>query len=184
MSINISLPFNRQKIKDLKAGDRCFISGTIYSARDKAHERICKMLKNGKPLPFELERQVLYYMGPSPVPEGKIVGAAGPTTSSRMDAFSELILKAGMAASIGKGKRSIETRRLYQEHEAVYFSSFGGAGAFVASKIVDMKLAAFEDLGPEAVYKIEVKDFPVIVVNDIYGEDLYEKLINNIISVD
>jgi len=180
MSKSISLPFNRQEFKDLKAGDSCFISGTIYSARDKAHERICKMLENGEKLPFELKEQILYYMGPSPTPEGKIVGAAGPTTSSRMDPFSELLLKAGMAASIGKGHRSLETRRLYKEYEAVYFSGFGGAGALMASKIVDIKLAAFEDLGPEAVYKIEVKDFPVIVINDIYGEDLYEKLKNNI----
>ena len=183
MGINIVLPFNRQKAKDLKAGDRCYISGTIYSARDKAHQRICEILKAGKSLPFELEGQVLYYMGPSPAPLGKIVGAAGPTTSSRMDTFSELILKAGMTASIGKGKRSIETRRLYQKYEAVYFSGFGGAGALAASKIVDMKLAAFEDLGPEAVYKIEVKDFPIVVINDIYGEDLYEKLKNKNISV-
>jgi len=183
MSINISLPFSRSKAKDLRAGDRCSISGTIYSARDKAHQRICEMLKNGETLPFDLEGQVLYYMGPSPTPKGKLVGAAGPTTSSRMDAFSELILKAGITASIGKGKRSIETRRLYQKYGAVYFSGFGGAGALAASKIVDIKLEAFEDLGPEAVYKIEVKDFPIIVVNDIYGEDLYEKLRNNIISI-
>jgi fumarate hydratase subunit beta len=181
MSINISLPFNRQKVNDLRAGDRCFVSGTIYSARDKAHQRICEILENGETLPFELEEQILYYMGPSPVPDGQIVGSAGPTTSSRMDPFSEMFLKAGMKASIGKGKRSIETRRLYQEYKAIYFSGFGGAGALAASKIVDIKLVAFEDLGPEAVYKIEVKDFPVVVINDIYGEDLYEKLRINII---
>lgn len=173
----IDLPLSEEEIRGLKSGDRVHLSGVIYTARDKAHERLCTMIKKGEILPFETAGEILYYVGPSPTPPGQVIGAAGPTTSYRMDPFTETILKAGIRGMIGKGKRSRETRDLLQEFKSVYFSSFGGAGAYLSKHIILCEPVAFEDLGPEAVFRLTVKDFPVIVINDIYGSDLYEDAI-------
>ncbi len=170
----IKLPLSEDDIKELKSGDRVHLSGIIYTARDKAHERLCDMIKKGENLPFDTLGEILYYVGPSPTPPNQIIGAAGPTTSYRMDPFTERILKTGIRGMIGKGKRNVETRELLQKYKSIYFSSFGGAGAYLSKHITGCEPVAFEDLGPEAIFRLTVKDFPVIVINDIYGSDLYE----------
>ncbi|MCP4136888.1 MAG: TRZ/ATZ family protein [bacterium] len=169
--------FTEEEIGGLRAGDRVLLSGVIYTARDKAHERLCRMQEQNKELPFELKGSILYYVGPSPTPQGKIIGSAGPTTSYRMDPFTETMLKLGVKGMIGKGKRGREVKTLISEYHAVYFSSFGGAGAFLSKRISAAEVVAFDDLGPEAIYKLTVKDFPVIVINDSFGGDLYEDAI-------
>lgn len=172
--IDISLPLADEVIGKLKSGDHLHLSGVIYTARDKAHERLCAMIERGEKLPFDTEGQVLYYVGPSPTPPGKIIGAAGPTTSYRMDAFTETILKAGIRGMVGKGRRDAETRRLLKQYRALYLSSFGGAGAYLSRCITACEVVAFEDLGPEAIHRLTVEKFPAIVINDINGSDLYE----------
>ncbi len=167
-------PLSREFIGTLHARDTLLLSGVIYSARDRAHERICAMAAGNESPPFELRDQLIYYMGPSPAPPNRPVGAAGPTTSGRMDPFVECMLELGVCGFIGKGRRSDEVRALLSRHRAVYFASFGGAAAYLSAKIEQMEPVAFEDLGPEAVYRLQVKDFPLIVINDIHGGDGYE----------
>jgi len=167
-------PLSHEFIITLHARDTLLLSGVIYSARDRAHERICAMARTHEPLPFELRDQLIYYTGPSPAPPGRPVGAAGPTTSYRMDPFVECMLSLGVRGFIGKGRRSEEVRALLSRHSAVYFASFGGAAAYLSTKIERMEVVAFEDLGPEAVYRLKVKDFPLIVINDTHGGDAYE----------
>ncbi len=174
----VSLPLTEEIINNLRAGDRLLLSGVIYTARDKAHERLCRMFDSGEKLPFDTNGQVLYYVGPSPTPPDGVIGAAGPTTSYRMDPFTEKIMQMKIRGMIGKGKRDKETRDLLKEHRAVYFSSFGGAGAYLALKIKEAEVIAFDDLGPEAIYRLRVEDFPVVVINDIYGGDLYEDAVS------
>ncbi len=174
---HISLPLSEEIIQELRSGDQVYLSGILYTARDKAHARLCAMIDAGESLPFDISGQVLYYVGPSPKPPGEIIGAAGPTTSYRMDPFTEKVLKAGIKGMIGKGKRGTETRELLKQYGAVYFSSFGGAGAYLNRRITGSEVVAFEDLGPEAIYRLEVKDFPAIVINDIQGSDLYENAV-------
>jgi len=167
-------PLTDETVRGLRSGDSILLSGTLYTARDKAHERLRELADSGKPLPFNPAGQVIYYTGPTPARKGTAIGAAGPTTSYRMDPFSEFMLKLGIRGMIGKGTRDNRTRELLKEYGAVYFSSFGGAGAYLSKRIVSSSVLAFEDLGPEAMNMLMVKDFPVIVINDIYGGDLYE----------
>ena len=171
---SITTPFNEKSVKILEAGDRILLSGIVYTARDRAHERLCRMIRNKEELPFDPAGQVLYYTGPSPAPPGKIIGSVGPTTSSRMDPFTEDLLKAGLRGMIGKGKRARPVRELFPYYQAVYFSTVGGAGAYLSKKIVSAEIIAFHDLGAEAVYRLEFRDFPLLVINDTYGGDLYE----------
>ncbi len=170
----VSAPLTEESVRGLRVRDMVLISGTIYTARDRAHERLLAMHARGEALPVPTRGEILYYAGPSPTPPGKIVGSVGPTTSYRMDPFTEGMLELGIRGFIGKGKRSAAVRDLLVRYGAVYFSSFGGAAAYLASRVTAASLVAFEDLGPEAVYRYEVRDFPVIVTNDMYGGDLYE----------
>lgn len=172
--INLTAPLADGVITGLRCGDTCLISGRLYTARDRAHERIKQMLAEGKPLPFNLRGELVYYVGPTPAPEGYAAGAAGPTTSSRMDPFSEMMLGLGIKGMIGKGKRDRVTKDLIIKHGAVYFSSFGGAGAYLGKRVVSSKVVAFEDLGTEAVYEFIVSHFPVVVAIDSSGRDIYE----------
>jgi len=167
------LPLTEKTIAGLKAGDDLLLSGVLYVARDVAHKRIVEALDKGKPLPFDIKGQTIYYMGPSPSPPGKVIGSAGPTTSSRMDAFTPRLLAVGLKGMIGKGARSKEVKEAMKKFKAVYLAAVGGAGALIFKTIVKSEIIAYPELGPEAVLKLEVKEFPAIVINDIYGGDLY-----------
>jgi fumarate hydratase subunit beta len=173
MPIHISLPFTELTIKSLKAGDNLLLSGTLYVARDAAHKRMVDQLDRGEPLPFDIKGQTLYYMGPTPAAPGKVIGAAGPTTSKRMDPFTPRLLAAGLKGMIGKGVRSPEVKDAMKKHGAVYLATTGGAGALISKCITKTEVIAYPDLGPEAVLKIEVKDFPATVIVDTGGTDLY-----------
>jgi fumarate hydratase subunit beta len=169
----ISLPLTDKTIADLKAGDNVLLSGILYVARDAAHKRMIETLDRGESLPFDIKNQTLYYMGPSPAPPGRVIGSAGPTTSSRMDIYTPRLLAAGLKGMIGKGVRSQEVKNALKKYKAVYLAAIGGAGALISKTIVKSEIVAYPDLGPEAVLKLEVKDFPAAVINDIYGGDLY-----------
>jgi fumarate hydratase subunit beta len=173
MTRKIELPLTEEIIKDLKAGDSLSLSGVLYVARDAAHKRIVAALDKGEPLPFELKGETIYYMGPSPAPPGKIIGAAGPTTSGRMDLYTPRLLAEGLKGMVGKGARSREVREAMKKYRAVYLGAIGGGGALLAKKITKSEIIAYEELGPEAVLRIEVRDFPVTVINDSHGGDLY-----------
>jgi fumarate hydratase subunit beta len=168
----ITTPLTEKVIKSLKVGDEVLISGTLYTARDAAHKRL---VYESKKLPLNLKDRIIYYCGPTPAMPGRPVGSAGPTTSSRMDGFTEPLLKAGLKGMIGKGPRSKETRALMKKYKAVYFVATGGAGALLARHIKSSKIVAYPDLGPEAIHEFEVLDFPVIVANDIKGRDIFEE---------
>ncbi|OGO18013.1 MAG: fumarate hydratase [Chloroflexi bacterium RBG_16_50_11] len=169
----ILLPFTERTLANLKAGDNLLLSGVLYVARDAAHCRMLETLNRGEPLPFDIKGQTLYYMGPSPAPPGKVIGSAGPTTSARMDAYTPRLLAAGLKGMIGKGVRSKEVKEALGKYKAVYLAAVGGAGALISKTIVKSEIVAYADLGPEAVLRLDVKDFPVTVINDIYGGDLY-----------
>jgi len=171
---NLTTPLSDEVISDLRAGDEVLLSGIIYTARDAAHRRLVELINKGAPLPFSLEGQIIYYVGPTPAPPGKVIGAAGPTTSSRLDAYTPTLLKAGLKGMIGKGKRGKNVIDAIKEYRAIYFVASGGAGALLSKYIYEVKLIAYPELGPEAIYKFKVKDLPVFVGNDIYGNDLYE----------
>jgi fumarate hydratase subunit beta len=173
MKKTITLPLTEKTIESLKAGDNLLLSGVLYVARDAAHKRNFEALDRGEPLPFDIEGQTLYYMGPSPSPPGRVIGSAGPTTSARMDSYTPRLLAAGLKGMIGKGVRSPEVKEALKKHRAVYLAAVGGAGALISKTIVKSDVVAYPDLGPEAVLKLEVKDFPATVINDIYGGDLY-----------
>ncbi len=175
----ITTPLTDEIIESLKCGDLCLISGKLLTARDKAHERIAQMTAAGDKLPFELKGEIIYYVGPTPAKPGEVTGAAGPTTSSRMDPFSSMMLGLGIKGMIGKGKRDRQTKELIKEYRSVYFSSFGGAGAYLSKKIKSSKIIAFDDLASEAVHELIVEDFPVVVAIDIYGEDIYEHAVQH-----
>jgi fumarate hydratase subunit beta len=172
--MNITSPISSKVIGEMTAGTSVVISGVIYTARDAAHQRIIQALENKEKPPFELKGQTIYYMGPSPAPPGRIIGAAGPTTSRRMDGYTPRLLAAGVKAFIGKGSRSAEVRMALRKYKAVYLAAAGGAGAFLANTIKEAEVIAYEDLGPEAVMKLTVENFPAVVANDIYGRDLFE----------
>lgn len=170
----IDLPLKDSDIEDLKIGDEVLLNGEILVGRDQAHKRLCELIDKGEELPVNLQGEVIYYMGPAPTPEGEIIGSCGPTTSSRMDAFAPKLLDLGLKGMIGKGPRYGDVESSVKENKAVYFYSFGGCGALYAEKVVKNSVAAFEDLGPEAIYRLEVKDFPVIVAIDSFGNNIYK----------
>lgn len=173
---HLKTPLNGKDIANLKTGEQVSLSGVIYTARDAAHKRMVEALEKGEPLPIDIMGQVIYYVGPTPAKPGQVIGSAGPTTSSRMDAYTPRLLEAGLKGMIGKGKRSPEVKEAIKKHKAVYFAAAGGAGALLSKRIKKAEIVAYEDLGPEAIYRLEVEDFPVIVVNDIFGNDLYEEV--------
>ncbi|MGD0795238.1 MAG: Fe-S-containing hydro-lyase [Dehalococcoidales bacterium] len=175
MAKKIRLPLTERAISDLKAGDAVLLSGVIYTARDAAHKRMVEALERGERLPFDIRGQTLYYVGPSPAPPGRVIGSAGPTTSTRMDEFTPRLLAAGLKGMIGKGPRSVEVKDAMKKYRAVYFAAVGGAGALLSKCITQSEVVAYPDLGPEAVLCLEVKDFPLTVINDISGRDLYEE---------
>ncbi len=169
----IKAPFNSEIAKSLRAGDYVYITGTIYTARDAAHKRMDEVLTNNGELPIQLQNNVIYYMGPSPAREGRIIGSAGPTTSSRMDKYTPKLLDKGLVGMIGKGKRSREVIDSIVKNGAVYFAAVGGAGALLSKCIVESKVIAYDDLGTEAIRELKVENFPVIVVIDSSGNNLY-----------
>ncbi len=173
----ITAPFDKEVAKSLNSGDYVYITGTLYTARDAAHKRMYEALQRGEELPFDIKHHVIYYMGPSPAREGKPIGSAGPTTASRMDKYAPDLLDLGQIGMIGKGKRSEEVRQAVIRNEAVYFAAVGGAGALLSKSIIASEVIAYDDLGTEAIRKLEVKDFPVIVVIDSKGNNLYETAI-------
>ena len=175
----LEFPFTKDKMKELRAGDYVYISGTIYTARDAAHKRMYESLHNGEELPLDLKNNILYYMGPSPAREGRPIGSAGPTTSSRMDKYAPDLMELGQTGMIGKGKRNQAVKDSIVKNGAVYFAAVGGAGALLSKSIVSSEVVAYEDLGTEAIRKLMVKDFPVIVVIDREGNDLYELAIKD-----
>ena len=174
--VHIRTPLEEETVLSLRAGDRVLLSGTVYAARDAAHKRMCEMLERGEPLPIPLQGQVIYYVGPSPAAPGQVIGAAGPTTSSRMDKYTPALLALGLKGMIGKGYRADEVVQAIARHKAVYFAATGGAGALLASRIRKNEMVAFEDLGPEAIRRLEVEEFPMIVINDAYGNDYYRQV--------
>ena len=173
----ITVPITDEVVSDLKAGDYVYISGTINTARDAAHKRMYDSLMNGEDIPMELKNNVIYYLGPSPAREGQVIGTAGPTTSSRMDKYTPLLLEKGLKGMIGKGKRSKEVKEAMKENNAVYFAAIGGAGALLSKCIKSAEVIAYDDLGTEAIRKLEVENLPVIVVIDNEMNDLYENVL-------
>lgn len=174
MERHMNVPMTREEAASLKAGDYVYLTGTIYTARDAAHKRMDQALDKGEELPFDINGNIIYYMGPSPAREGRAIGSAGPTTASRMDKYTPRLLDLGMGAMIGKGKRSQAVIDGIVRNQAVYFAAVGGAGAVLSKCIRSSDLVAYEDLGTEAVRKLVIKDFPVIVVIDACGHNLYE----------
>ncbi len=170
----LTTPLTDEVIADLKAGDNVLISGIIYVGRDTAHKRMVEAIKRGEPLPFDLKGAVIYYAGPAPAKPGYPIGSVGPTTSYRMDPYAPTLIELGLKGMIGKGSRSKEVRDACVKYKAVYFAATGGAGALLARRVKEAEIIAYEDLGPEALRKIVVEDFPAVVVDDIYGNDLYE----------
>ncbi len=174
--IKIRAPLSDDDIEGLQAGDEVLIDGVIYAARDAAHRRMVNNIKNDEKLPFDLEGQIIYYVGPCPAPPGRVIGSAGPTTSSRMDAFAPSLIQRGLKCMIGKGPRNQAVVKSMIEHKAVYLATIGGAGAFLSQRIKKSELVAYGELGPEAVYRFEVEDFPCIVAIDARGRSLYNSL--------
>lgn len=174
MPIPVSAPLSREQAKTLRAGDSCLISGTIYTARDAAHKRLCELIEQGRELPLEIRDSVIYFVGPSPAKPGQVIGSAGPTTSYRMDAYSPVLIARGQTGMIGKGKRGPEVIAAMKEHGAVYFGAIGGCGALLSKCIKKSELVAYEDLGAEAIRRLEVENFSAIVIIDSQGNNLYE----------
>lgn len=177
MNKYLKVPFTDEEVKELKAGDYVYLSGIIYTARDAAHKRMYEALERGEALPINIKEQVIYYMGPSPARTGRPIGSAGPTTSSRMDKYAPKLMDLGLQGMIGKGKRSQSVKDAIVRNSAVYFAAVGGAGALLSRSIVSSEVIAYDDLGTEAIRKLEVVNFPVIVVMDSEGNDLYESAV-------
>ena len=175
MAVSITLPLTREKARELKAGDSCLLSGVIYTARDAAHKRLCALADEGKELPFPVKDATIYYVGPTPAKPGQAIGSAGPTTSYRMDAYSPTLIAQGLTGMIGKGKRGPEVVEAMKEHGAVYFGAIGGCGALLSNCIKKAEIVCYEDLGAEAIRRLEVEDFPVVVIIDSEGNNLYEE---------
>jgi len=173
--MRITTPLSDAAVAALRAGMAVLLSGVVYTARDAAHKRLCDLIAKGEPLPLDLQGQAIYYVGPTPAPPGHVIGSAGPTTSYRMDPFTPPLLKMGLKATIGKGKRAPEVIEAMRTYKAVYLAPVGGAGALLSKRIKSSEVLAYEDLGPEAIRRLEVEDFPAIVVNDIYGNDFYRQ---------
>jgi len=168
-------PLTDREVMELKSGDSVLVSGIVYAARDAAHQKLVELLESGQQLPVDLKGQIIYYVGPSPARPGKVIGSAGPTTSGRMDPYTPALLKEGVKALIGKGSRSEATRRALQKWRGLYLAATGGAGALLARAIKEAEVVAYPELGPEAVLRLVVEDFPAVVINDAYGGDLYEE---------
>lgn len=174
MDTNIKTPFTREDAKKLRAGDSCLISGVIYTARDAAHKRLCELIERGEELPLDIKDSIIYFVGPTPAKPGQAIGSAGPTTSYRMDAYSPSLITIGQTGMIGKGKRGPEVIAAMKEHGAVYFGAIGGCGALLSKCVKKAEVIAYDDLGAEAIRRLEVEDFPVVVVIDSLGNNLYE----------
>jgi fumarate hydratase subunit beta len=173
--VQLRTPLQEKDIEILKAGDRAQVTGTIYTARDKAHQRLKELIQEGKKLPFDLEGQVIFYAGPARARPGRVIGSIGPTTSARMDAFTPLLLEHGLKGMIGKGNRSEKAIEAIRDHKAIYLVATGGAAAFLSQYVIRSTVLAFADLGPEAIYQLEVEDFPVIVGIDSSGRNVFEE---------
>jgi fumarate hydratase subunit beta len=171
--IRLKTPLTDKDVEKLKIGDKVLLTGVIYSARDAAHKRLFDLIQEGKPLPIDIRGQVIYYVGPAPAKPGKPIGSAGPTTSYRMDAYAPKLMELGLKGMIGKGNRSAAVVEAIKKNKAIYFGATGGAGALLAKSIKKAETVAYEDLGPEAIQRMEVEDFPVVVINDTKGNDLY-----------
>ena len=171
----ITTPLSDEDVKNLHAGEQVLIDGVIYTGRDAAHKRLCALIAEGKPLPVDLRGQIIYFAGPAPAKPGRVIGSVGPTTSYRMDPYSPVLIRnAGLKGMIGKGRRNAAVKEAMAEGPAVYFAAVGGAGALLSGKIIACETAAYPELGPEAIYKCTVKDFPAIVATDCHGNDFYE----------
>lgn len=180
MEKHITVPFDKETAKSLKAGDYVYLTGVIYTARDAAHKRMDESLNNGDKLPIDIDGNVIYYMGPSPAREGRPIGSAGPTTATRMDKYTPRLLDMGLTGMIGKGKRQPKVKEAIVRNNAVYFAAVGGAGALLSQRILKSDVVAYDDLGTEAIRRLEVENFPVIVVIDSEENDLYERVTANI----
>jgi len=173
--IELKTPFSKADAEKLNAGDQVLLTGEIYTGRDAAHKRLIELIEKGEKLPIPIEDQVIYFVGPTPARPGKAIGSAGPTTSYRMDAYSPRLISLGLRGMIGKGGRSDEVKEAMKKHKAVYFAAVGGAGAKISECISEAEVVAYEDLGPEAIRRLTVVDFPVVVINDTHGRDLYQE---------
>ena len=171
----VTLPLTEEALRDLRDGDNLLLTGVMYAGRDAVHKRIVEALDQGKPLPFDIKGATIYFMGPSPARPGKVIGSAGPTTSGRMDSYSPRLIAEGLKGMIGKGMRSQAVKDAMKKYNAVYLGAIGGAGALICKSIKKAEVIAYEDLGAEALLRLEVEDFPVTVINDIYGGDLYQQ---------
>ena len=174
MAIKVTAPMTREQARALKSGDSVLLSGVIYTARDAAHKRLCELVEQGKELPLDVKDSIIYFVGPTPAKPGQVIGSAGPTTSYRMDAYSPTMIEQGQTGMIGKGKRSPEVIAAMKKHGAVYFGAIGGCGALLSKCIKKAEVIAYDDLGAEAIRRLEVEDFPVIVIIDSEGNNLYE----------
>jgi len=172
-TVRLATPLSEADVVGLRAGQQVLLNGVVYTARDAAHKRMIEALERGEELPFDVRGQVIYYVGPTPAPPGRVIGSAGPTTAGRMDRYAPALLERGLRGMIGKGPRSAEVKAAIQQHKAVYFGGIGGAGALLAQHIVAAELIAYEDLGTEAIRRLEVRGFPVVVINDCHGGDAY-----------
>jgi len=171
----ITTPVSDEVIEKLRTGDRVFITGALYTGRDSAHKKLIELVKEGKELPIDVKGQFIYYVGPTPARPGNPIGSAGPTTSYRMDSFAPTLHKLGLKGTIGKGARNEEVKESLKQYKGVYLAAVGGAGALISKSIVSAEVIAYPELGPEAIRRVEVKDFPCIVINDMYGGDLYQE---------
>jgi fumarate hydratase subunit beta len=173
--IKITTPLTDETVENLRIGQKVLLNGILYTARDAAHKKLMELLDRGEPLPFDIKGQVIYYVGPSPTKPGQVIGSAGPTTAGRMDAYTPKILSLGLKGMIGKGKRTPEVIKAIKQYKAVYFAAVGGAAALISRSIKKCRVIAYPELGPEAIHELYVEDFPVIVVNDSLGGDLYDE---------
>lgn len=173
--IRLSTPLTDENVENLRIGQRVLLSGVLYTARDAAHKKLIELLDRGEPLPFDIKGQTIYYAGPSPAKPGQVIGSAGPTTAGRMDIYTPRLLSMGLKGMIGKGKRSPEVIKAIKQFKSVYFTTVGGAAAYISQKSVKCRVLAFPELGPEAIHELYVENFPVIVVNDTLGGDLYDE---------
>jgi fumarate hydratase subunit beta len=174
-TVYLTTPLTDEMVSSLRIGDKVFLSGVVYTARDAAHKRLIDLLDAGRDLPFEVKGQVIYYVGPSPAKPGRVIGAAGPTTSYRMDPYAPRLMELGLKGMIGKGKRAPAVKEALMKHKAVYLGATGGAGALIAKTIKEVEIVAYEELGAEAIRRMVVENFPAVVINDTAGGDLYEE---------
>jgi len=172
---HIKTPVSDKTIEKLQAGDQVFITGTLYTGRDSAHKKLIELIEKGEQIPIDIKGQFIYYVGPTPARPGKSIGSAGPTTSYRMDSFAPTLHKLGLKGTIGKGSRNQEVKQALQKYKGVYLAAVGGAGALISKSIEQAEIIAYPELGPEAIRKVQVKEFPCIVINDMYGGDLYQE---------